>query len=179
VLINQFLPAFDIQSRHRVTVASTPELVFKSIRTIDLTDSALTKMLFLVRGLPRSALRFDGLLSMGFIELGEITGQEYLLGIVGQFWKHSGALMRVAAEEFEGFRLDGYSKAVWNFAINAVGSERCELATETRVATYGRSASMFFRMYWTLVGPFSGVIRREALRSIKSRAEAELSHESA
>jgi hypothetical protein len=179
VLIDKFLPTFDIHSRHRVKVTSTPELVFKSIRAVDLTDSALTKILFLVRGLPRPALRLDGLLAMGFIELGEITGQEYLLGIVGQFWKPSGALMRVPAEEFEGFRLDGYSKAVWNFATSAVDNDRCELATETRVATYGRSASMFFRLYWMLVGPFSGVIRREALRSIKNRAEAGLIHESA
>jgi hypothetical protein len=34
------------------------------------------------------------------------------------------------------------------------------------------SASDFFRVYWSLIGPFSGIIRAEWLRIIKSWSEA-------
>jgi hypothetical protein len=31
---------------------------------------------------------------------------------------------------------------------------------------------MLFRAYWTIVGPFSGLIRREMLRLVKREAES-------
>jgi len=45
------------------------------------------------------------------------------------------------------------------------------VATETRVISYGRPAKLFFRIYWQLIAPFSGLIRREMLRMIEREME--------
>jgi hypothetical protein len=45
------------------------------------------------------------------------------------------------------------------------------LATETWVKTRGLRARILFGVYWTVIGPFSGLIRRTFLRVAKRRAE--------
>ena len=45
------------------------------------------------------------------------------------------------------------------------------LATETRVLCLDTASRRRFRLYWTLIGPFSGLIRKDILRSIKRQAE--------
>jgi hypothetical protein len=45
------------------------------------------------------------------------------------------------------------------------------LATETRVLCLDDSSRRKFKLYWTLIAPFSGLIRNEALRVVKRAAE--------
>jgi hypothetical protein len=45
------------------------------------------------------------------------------------------------------------------------------LATETRVLCLDDESRRRFRLYWLFIGPFSGLIRRKILRSIKHEAE--------
>jgi hypothetical protein len=45
------------------------------------------------------------------------------------------------------------------------------LSTETRILCFGENARRTFRLYWTFVGPFSGLIRRGLLRGVRARAE--------
>ena len=47
----------------------------------------------------------------------------------------------------------------------------CVLSTETRIQYFGAAARRKFRLYWTLVGPFSGLIRRALLRGVRQQAE--------
>jgi hypothetical protein len=47
----------------------------------------------------------------------------------------------------------------------------CDLSTETRIQYFGGAARRKFRFYWTLVGPFSGTLRRVLLSGIRRRAE--------
>ncbi len=49
---------------------------------------------------------------------------------------------------------------------------RVHLATETRIRYFGTAARRKFRLYWTFVGPFSGLIRRALLRGVRRRAQA-------
>jgi hypothetical protein len=46
------------------------------------------------------------------------------------------------------------------------------LSTETRVLLTDARARRRFRVYWLLVRPFSGLVRRSWLRAAKRRAEA-------
>jgi hypothetical protein len=93
------------------------------------------------------------------------------LGIAGRFWKPDGGIVRdLTPNEFADFHREGFAKAVWSFSlIPAEGSTR--LGTETRVQTYGRSATFQFLVYWLLVSPFSGLIRKAMLREVKRIAE--------
>ncbi|MGB2959530.1 MAG: hypothetical protein WBD30_11650 [Bacteroidota bacterium] len=42
--------------------------------------------------------------------------------------------------------------------------------------SYGRAAKLLFRIYWQLIAPFSGLIRREMLKMIEREMEKDHSH---
>jgi hypothetical protein len=105
-----------------------------------------------------------------FEVLGETPDTEILLGHVGRFWMPQGDLKKIDAESFKSFNVEGYAKAVWNFSLSEEKAGM-RLTTETRIKCTDMASRRRFRFYWTLVQPFSGLIRREMLRAIKRRAE--------
>ncbi len=168
-LLDHFLPDYEVRTRHAVRIDAPVEAVMAAGKGLDLRDSRLIRVLFRLRGIPASDLTLDGLRHLGFLHLGE-RADELVLGVVGKFWTPSGHLVELSPDEFRSFRRPGYAKAAFNFLVSPVGDDAAELTTETRVAT--TSGSLRFRLYWLLVAPFSGWIRREMLRLIKARAEA-------
>lgn len=183
-LIDEYLPEYDVVERHRTAIRASRERVYEAVRELDMTRSPVIRGLFALRGLPallaRSSARrvgslgltLDGLLDTGFVLLGERPGEELLLGLVGRFWTPTGDLVRVEAKDFRDFRQPGYARAVWNFSLSESEAGATLLATETRVRCLDSASRRRFRLYWTVVGPFSGLIRREILRSIKRDVEA-------
>ena len=79
----------------------------------------------------------------------------------------------MTADEFAAFDSAGYAKAVWNFSLVEDSPEVTRLATETRVRCLDKASRLRFRMYWAVIAPFSGLIRREALRMIRRSSESE------
>lgn len=171
-LIDRFLPRYDVASRHRILVRAPLEHVYAAARQVDLNGSTVTRWLFRLRGLPvPESLRLEGLLRLGFVLLGEDPGHELVLGVVGRFWAITGGLQRVEPEEFTGFDRPGYAKAAWNFRVEEGRDETSLLSTETRVLALDERSRRRFGWYWTVVGPFGGLIRKETLRLAKRRAE--------
>jgi hypothetical protein len=171
-LIDRFLPRYDLASRHRILVRAPLEHVYAAARQVDLTGSTATRWLFRLRGLPvPESLRLEGLLRLGFVLLDEDPGHELVLGVVGRFWVITGGLQRVEPEEFTRFDQPGYAKAAWNFRVEEGRDRSSLLSTETRVLALDGHSRRRFGWYWIVVGPFSGLIRREALRLAKRRAE--------
>ena len=85
---------------------------------------------------------------------------------IGRFWKLSGGLRKVEGREhFSSFDEPGYAKVAFNFRL-----EDGELSTETRIAGTDAHARRRFGLYWLLIRPGSGLIRREWLRAIEKRA---------
>ncbi|MEP6995441.1 MAG: hypothetical protein ABI968_13025 [Acidobacteriota bacterium] len=108
----------------------------------------------------------------GFTKLEEIPETELVFGLAGKFWRPDGGLRRIQNREaFDGFAEDGCVKAAWNLRVAAADGGACELSTETRIAYFGAGARRKFRLYWTLVGPFSGALRKTLLRGVKRGAE--------
>ncbi len=67
-------------------------------------------------------------------------------------------------DEFE-----GYAKAVWDFRLTPeAGGTR--LSTETRINCTDAASRRRFRLYWRIVGPFSGLIRIALLRAVARAA---------
>jgi hypothetical protein len=176
MLIDDFLPGYDVRERHRIKVHAPVERVYDAVRRLDISQTKLTMLLFRLRGIPagRFAPRcftLDDFLKMRFILLGEKPNKELLLGLVGRFWTASGALRRLDAEGFRSFNEQGYAKAAWNFSLAGQRDGSVLLETETRVLCLDQMSRRRFRLYWLVVGPFSGLIRREVLRAIKRSAE--------
>jgi hypothetical protein len=111
--------------------------------------------------LPERLVRF------GFTKLAEDPGRELVFGLAGRFWRPAGGLRHLPdTAAFEAFAEDRCVKAAWNLRVEDIGESESEFSTETRIQYFGASARRTFRAYWTLVGPFSGFLRRALLRSV-------------
>lgn len=183
MLIDEFLPAYDVTERHEILIGAPPERVYAAVREMDMSGSPIIRGLFLLRGLPALltghsrqgsplGVTLEGLLRSGFVLLGERPGEELLLGLVGRFWTVTGDLQRLDAEAFRRFDRPGFARATWNFHLAPTGTGRTRLGTETRVLCTDEASRRRFRRYWLLIRPFSGLIRRIMLREIRRSAES-------
>ena len=182
MLLDMFLPDYDVHEYHAVEVGMPIERVYPALRTADFGTSPIVRSLLVLRGLPlllqprakrlrRRSMTLDDVLHNGFILLGERPEQEIVLGLVGRFWTPSGDIVRVPADQFRDFVEPGYAKAAWNFAVKTDMHGRVQVSTETRVSCLDLRSRKRFRRYWMLIRPWSGLIRREMLRSVKRVAE--------
>lgn len=180
MLIDKFLPEWDVTAVHSILVRGTREEVYNALQTLNPSSSLVVRLLVFLRSLPAPSRRtkedpsstaLDRFLKNGFILLEEKPGEELVLGIVGKFWTMSGCLEQMNAAEFTPFNKKGFAKAAWNFHLRRQSDGSTHLVTETRVACTDDSSRKKFRRYWFFVGPFSGLIRRQMLRTIKRRVE--------
>jgi hypothetical protein len=183
--IDDCLPEYQVSARYSLLIRASAEQTYRALANANLTGLPIVRRLMRLRSfrLNRSETDKTDLKIMGptfleaarrfgpFLELAHLPQQEIVLGIAGRFWRpDSGIIHNLSPAEFLSFDHKGYAKAVWNFSLEAVegGSQ---LSTETRVQTFGRSATLKFRIYWLAVGPFSGMIRKAMLREVKRIAE--------
>jgi hypothetical protein len=181
VLIDRFLPSYDVIEHHETTVDAPVDVTYHAVRNFDLARSPVVLALLTLRGLPhlftgavkpKRRLGLDDILDSGFVVLGEESKREIVLGIVGKFWQLSSGVHRIEADEFTGFDTPGFAKATWNFVVSERTGGGSTVVTETRVLCTDAESHRKFGWYWRLVGPFSALIRRELLRTIKRDAEA-------
>jgi hypothetical protein len=174
--IDEWLPEYQVSARYSIRVGSSPEKTAAALRKASFADLPIVRGLMRLRGYRLgNAQRTASPVTEGrrfgsFLELVANPG-EVVLGIAGRFWRPDGGIVRdLTADGFHDFQRIGYAKAVWNFFISpADGSS--QLSTETRVQTFGRAATVKFRLYWVIVGPFSGLMRTAMLREVKRIAE--------
>lgn len=113
----------------------------------------------------------------GFVILDEAPDDEIVIGVAGRFWRPDGGrCLEVTPSNFIEFSRSGYAKAAWNFKLSGESAETgvTILSTETRIQCFGRAALWKFRAYWSLVGPFSGLIRLAMLKQVKAKAEGQV-----
>jgi hypothetical protein len=120
---------------------------------------------------PRTLATMGSRAAGGFFEIARVPDQEILLGIIGKFWRPDAPVLRDwKPEAFSSLSAQGFAKAAWNFYLAPDGDQTI-VSTETRVLCYGRTERILFRCYWTLIGFFSGLIRKEMLQMIKRNSE--------
>ena len=180
MLIDRFLPNYDVIEHHETTVDAPVDVTYRAVRDFDLARSPVVLALLTLRGLPdlfsgavkpKRRLGLDDILDSGFVVLTEEPGREIVLGIVGKFWQLSSGVHRIEADEFTGFDTPGFAKAAWNFVVEERAGGGSTVVTETRVACTDADSLRKFTLYWRLVGPFSALIRHELLRTINRDAE--------
>ena len=134
-----------------------------------MAGSPLIKFLFTMRGMGkvRTVRQFE---QMGFRRLHVSPPDTLIFGLIGQFWKPTGHLVEFEPDEFESFSETGYAKAVASFELTVVEGTTI-LKTETLIQTTDPTARRSFNRYWKFIGPFSGLIRRSWLRTVKKAAE--------
>ncbi len=177
--LDEVMPRPDVAARYETRVRAPLARTREAMRGADFSQLPLTRLLMGLRKLgwgrqkaEQAASQEERLRAAGFIPIPSGSENEVLLGVVGRFWRlDSGTVRGLTAEELLAFARDGFAKALWNFTVEPESESVTRLATETRVVVYGGAARGKFRAYWLLVGPFSGLIRKEMLRMVKRRAE--------
>lgn len=172
MLIDHFSPQYDLRARYEIAVRAPLPRVYRAAREMDLRGSRLARALFRLRGLPEKNLTLEGMLRWGFVLLADEPEQEFVLGLAGRFWVRSPLILSVKAEDFLDFDRPGLAKAVMNLAFSPGEAGIVRLATETRVSCPDEASRRSFQRYWRLIGPFSGLLRKEWLRLIKKQAES-------
>jgi hypothetical protein len=187
-LLDQFLPEFEFNEVHSLTVNASPHQVFIAIR--ELTSAELSPLIFgmlNLRNLPARLLGketseisevspfLDQLYQGGFIPLGELAGNEIVFGLIGQFWKLTGGKEPAIAgpEAFLAFDDPTCAKVAANLKVSPEGKNGLACcSTETRIHVFDPQTRRKFAFYWRLISLGSGWIRILWLRAIKRKAEA-------
>ena len=180
MLIDEFLPVYDFDEKHEITIRASAEKVSAALESFDFNESAVIRWLLWMRGLgskdvcdeSSKAPTLRDMTKSDFVILGEKPNEEIVLGIAGKFWTLAGDVQKLEAEEFRAFNKEGYAKAAWNFTLSEAAETETCLKTETRVECLGAASQESFRFYWWFIKPFSGWIRQEMLRLVKQKAEA-------
>jgi len=173
------LPQYDVSALHSVQVHASAERIY-SVLQRGFPMGVVSRFLLTIRDIPRLFRRkkTPALPENAFCKLKQLENREIVVGIIGQFWKPVPEPVIIhGLEDFLRFQHEGFCKAAMNFRIREEPRGHCVVSTETRVIGYGGRAKARFREYWSLIGPFSSLIRREILRKIKSRAERKESAE--
>jgi hypothetical protein len=179
MLLDRFMPEYDVHERHSIAVDAPAADVMRAARSLRSRNLPLTTALMAVRSVPELVLHrrlplslggpvVDSMLSSGFVLLAD-EPDELVLGAVGRFWSTDGGFVRVARGEFEEFDEPGYVKAAMN-----LHAEGAALSTETRIRATDEGARRSFGRYWRVISPGSAVIRLEWLHAARrlSRARA-------
>ena len=186
MLIDQYLPYYDVSDVNFVVVSAAPAQVYDLVRHVDLYRAPVIRVLFWLRTLPERLLRskesaqrtrsstltIDDIVApgSGFIVLSENPGEEIVIGAVGKFWQPRLEFVNVDAADFSGFETSGYAKLAWNICVQPYGSERSLVSVEARVKAIDEASRRRFRLYWKLIGPVSRWIRRRGLALIVADA---------
>jgi hypothetical protein len=172
---------------HASVLPARPEECYRAAREVDLLRHPVTRTLLGLRSLPQRladrlaghraasresapppTFRLGDMVRHGWILLGEEPNVEVVFGQIGRPWRpvgtSSGPLVAPAA--FASFDRPGFAKIAFGLGVQPYGATSSILTMETRVALTDPTSLRRFARYWTLIGPFSALIRRIALRLV-------------
>jgi len=197
MLEDEFLPAYDVADAVAVVVHANAGTTWAALMDVDLVELGrrhpLVGLLGAVRLLPElighllhgepppaapKHMRLRDTTTMpassgGWILLGERSGEEIALGLVGKFWQPVIEYAHVTAEDFSAFSEPGYAKTVYALAVRPLESgEGTLLSAVMRTATTDEHARRWFRRYWTFgVGSGAHVLAGGLLDAAREDAE--------
>lgn len=188
MLIDDFLPRYDVRERHALRVTASATRIYAALRSTDFGRAPIIRGLLLLRALPGALARRQSAGALrqrsaepitlatfearGFRVVAERPPNELVIALEGQFWRPDGGLCTPASADFlDRPPVPGTARAVWNFSLENRAEGEIELRTETRVLCADAATRRRFLPYWYLIRPGSGIIRHAMLRAIRDEAE--------
>ncbi len=167
--LDYLFPRWKHRERHRLAVAAPREVVLRAVQEVTWAEVPVARALMYIRGFgrftPSGSPILDTMASLGFRIL-DRTEDEIVVGEIRPVGRGSNRLAAdLFGEEFRDFAQPEYVKIGFNFRY-----DHGLLSTETRVWPIGRRARCWFRLYWAIIRPYSGLIRRVWLHAIGRRA---------
>lgn len=193
LLMDEFSPHFDLAVVHSEVFRAVPADCYRVATEVDLFQAPPVRALLGIRALPRrvtgrlrvrtstasapeaspSTFRLKDLVGLGWILLGETPGVEMVLGQVSRPWQAVADATDAPTTpgEFTNFDEPGYAKIAAGLRVDPYGNDSSIVTIETRVAMTDDESRRRFRRYWLVIGPFSSVVRRMALRLVATELD--------
>lgn len=179
-MLDRLIPLPRLLETDQAELAAPPSAVWELLRHGNLARAPFARALFQLRTLPdhlhgraqELRLKLDELVSTsdhpGFQILGEEPGREVMVGAIGKVWQLEIPFVHVAdAEEFAAFSAPDFVKVAWAIRVTPRGDRDSHVEFELRVDATDDDAWHKFRVYFSLIGPFSRLIRHSVLASLK------------
>ncbi len=170
--LEQTMPVFHFHERHSRWINASPEQVWQALTTLTLDQLTLTRALVAIRHIrAHAATPAKPLFTDGPVRMFEITPAAYAVGgAVARPWQHRPARADIASlEEFARFAEPGWTKYLTDFHLQPCNGG-VQLTTETRGYSTDSRARRRFAVYWALIRPASGLVRRDMLATVRRRA---------
>lgn len=169
------LPDAEFVEHHDIIVAATPDRVWDALLATRWADLLIAR--------PLIAVRSGGRLDVGDDLLTDPRGpgrpthleppSYYSSGMVGRPWEPRADAQRPieSLAELREFTEPGWLRYGMDFRLTPLPGGRTHLETTTRSDATDDVARRRFRAYWTVIAPFSGLLRRDILGAVARRAE--------
>ncbi|MEB2778682.1 hypothetical protein SYJ56_25465 [Algoriphagus sp. D3-2-R+10] len=172
MLQNKYLPNADFSNSEFIEIDAPFDKVFPVVEELNFKESRVIYWLFKLRGIPvPESLTLKGLEKINFVKLETIPDKELIIGLIGQFWTPTGRLKSFKSEDFISFENLEFAKAIWSFELSEGNNLKTRLNTETRILCPTDASKAKFKIYWTIIQPFSSWIRREILKALRKQVE--------
>ena len=166
-LLDQFMPVYDVVTRHERGIAAPPEDVLAAARQMDMLSSPIARAIFRTRelvlgatGAPRAAHSLmEEVTAMGWGVLAEEPGREVVVGAVTKPWEADVTFRALPPDEFAAFAEPGYVQIAWTLRADPDGMGGAIFRTETRARATDAEARARFRRYWACFSPGMWLIR--------------------
>jgi hypothetical protein len=175
--IDDYLPVYQFKERHEVFVDKTPAALLDVVMDPEVATDPWMRTFIKIREFPARLLDKFGISGAlknqapfgidNFLMLGRNADHEIVFGLLGKFWRPDYGIVSVPSPaEFHGFNQAGVAKLVLNFSAKVMDDGRTKLTTETRIFCNDRQSTIYLTLYWCLIRPISGLIRRRLLDRI-------------
>jgi len=196
MLVDDFLPAYDVSDAVATVVQADVATTWDALMRVDLLEVGRARpmvgFLGALRALPEivsqllhgesppqapKQLRLRDTTTIplgegGWVLLGERPRNELALGLVGKFWRPVIEYAEVSPVSFRDFAEPGYAKTVYSLSVRSLDEQRTLLSGLMRTATTDEQARKWFRRYWTLgVGSGAHIVVRGVLDLTREMAE--------
>jgi hypothetical protein len=172
--LDAWLPRYTVSEFHERVIDAPAERAMAALLAMPVDGDPIVRTLLALRGLAGNGRTMEmfGTGSGLFVEL-ERTPTTFVFGGAHPLRRGAGGPARDPQTWLDWPR--GGIKIVADFrALPLPGDpqHRTRLTTETRVLTLDRVSHLGFRAYWTVIGPFSALIRRRWLAQAAAAATA-------
>lgn len=172
--LTRVMPVYHFSERHSRFIAAGPDAVWRALAGLTLSSLRITRPLVAIRGLGRKETPAKPLFTDGPVTMLEISAPSYAVGgAIGRPWQVRPTRIPVTSlAEFVDFAEPGWVKYLTDFEVRPVeGGSR--LSTETRGYSTDAGSRRRFALYWALIRPWSGLVRRDILAAVARSADVE------
>ncbi len=177
--LDEIMPEYHFYESHSTRVHARPEQVMQAVRESTFRDMKSLSTLLKIRAaalrtrdtdvLPQDRRILDAFSAPGML-VGDGDDE------VVKCWIANLRAQRLAEvrtlQEFKDYREPAGIKMAFNLHVEDAGEGWCTLSTDTRVLALDEATRRGMARYWRLIVPGSGLLRRQWLDGIKTRAES-------